>query len=56
MHEFQDLYCDSIPADDGEWSALQLNLEMEDELARGYLPKDATAFVTGLIHRMTGAR
>jgi hypothetical protein len=29
---------------------------MEDELARGYLPKDATAFVIELIRRMTGAR
>ena len=56
MHEFQDLYCESMPADDGEWSALQLNLEMEDELVRGYLPKDATAFVTDLIRRMTVAR
>jgi hypothetical protein len=45
-----------MPADDGEWSALQLNVEMENELALGYLPKDATAFVMDLIRRMTGVR
>jgi hypothetical protein len=56
MQEFHDLYCESMPADDGEWSALQLNVEMEKELALGYLPKDATAFVMDLIRRMTGVR
>jgi hypothetical protein len=58
MQEFQDLYFESIPPDydESQWFALQLDLEMEDEFARGYSSENATAFVLDFIRRMTGAR
>jgi hypothetical protein len=56
MQEFQDLYNDMFDYPEGQSPAELIKDELEDELACGYSPKNATVFVLEFIRRMTGAR
>jgi hypothetical protein len=56
MQEFQDLWSDFFDYPDGQSPAELTDEEMEDELACGYSPENATAFVLEFIGRITGAR
>jgi hypothetical protein len=55
MQEFQDLWNDMVDYPDGESLAELTIEELEDELACGYSPENATAFVLEFIGRITGA-
>jgi hypothetical protein len=56
MQEFQDLWDDIFDYADGQSPAVLTQEELEDELACGYSPENATAFVLEFIGRLTGAR
>ena len=56
MQEYQDLWNDMFDYPDGQSPAVLTYEELEDELACGYSPENATAFVLECISRITGAR
>jgi len=56
MQEYQDLWNDIFDYPDCQSPAVLTYEELEDELACGYSPENATAFVLECISRITGAR
>src|SRR6516165_7171825 len=55
MQEYQDLWNDIFDYPDCQSPAVLTYEELEDELACGYSPENATAFVLECISRITGA-